>query len=91
MFRCYFCNEVTLPGTKKHNVVVETRAKTYPSRRAERKRPRGRFGNRQDAPSDVGGKGVETKHEVAACPACAAKQSAVGSVLCGNEPGTGTE
>lgn len=64
---------MTPPGTKKHNVVIATREKTYPVRRREAKRSPGRFRNRSEATDDAGGKGIETKQEVAACPACAEK------------------
>lgn len=77
MFRCYFCNQVTPPKTKKVNVVIETRDKQYPTRRRESKGPRGRFRSREDAIQDSGGKGTETALEVAACPTCAAKQHEV--------------
>ena len=87
MFRCYFCQQVTPPGTKKQNVVIETREKTYPARRKESRRP-GRFRSREDSTSDVGGKGVETQKEVPACPACAAKQIEVVNVP---EPTTAPE
>lgn len=86
MFRCHFCNQVTPPGTKKRNVVVETRNKTYPSRRAEIRRSRGRIGTQQEKSNDSGGKGVETKLEVAACPACAAKQDLVAPKSSDNAP-----
>lgn len=75
MFRCHFCQEVTPPGTKRHTVVVATREKIYPSRHREAKRSQGRFRSRNEPAGDSGGKGVETKQEVAACPACAAKQT----------------
>ena len=73
MFRCYFCKQVTPPKTKRHNIVIATREKEYPTRRSESKRPRGRFRPREDAVQDSGGKGTETAQEVSACPACAAK------------------
>ena len=75
MFRCHFCGQVTPPGTKKQNVVVAVREKTYPARYKEAKRAQGRFRNQRDSPKDVGGKGVETKQEVPACPSCVAKQN----------------
>lgn len=75
MFRCYFCQRVTAPKTKKHNIVIATREKQYPTRRRELKRPRkSRFDNREDAVQDAGGKGRETAQEVPACPECAEKQ-----------------
>ena len=74
MFRCYFCQEITPPKTKKTFVVIETREKTYPARRSESRR-HGRFRPPADSSSnDTGGKGRETQKEVPACPACAAKQ-----------------
>jgi|GEM_PF-4073771 len=76
MFRCYFCKQVTPPGTKKQNIVIGTREKTYPSRRNEAKRGNGRFRSRESSGGDAGGKGVETTQEVPACPACAEKQIA---------------
>ena len=78
MFRCHFCQQVSPPKTKKQMVVIKTRAKEYPSRRAESKRRGGgRFRSRDEGPQDAGGKGVETAQEVAACPACAAKHAEV--------------
>ncbi len=85
MFRCHFCNQVTPPGTKKQNVVIATREKTYPSRRSENKRGGGRFRPRNDSHGDVGGKGVETTQEVPACPVCAAKQESVAPVMVAEE------
>ena len=82
MFRCHFCQQVTPPGTKKTNIVIGTREKTYPARRKEVKR--GRFGANRDAPQDAGGSGIETIKEVAACPSCAAKQE----TLAANAPET---
>ena len=73
MFRCYFCQRVTPPKTKKHYVVIATREKQYPSRRRESKRPRGRFRTREEAEQDHGGSGTETAQEVPACPECADK------------------
>lgn len=76
MFRCHFCHEITPPGTKKRNVVIATRDKTYPARGKDIKRSRGRFQPRSETGGDSGGKGVETLQEVPACPACVAKQEA---------------
>lgn len=76
MFRCHFCKQVTPPGTKKQNVVIGTREKTYPSRRQETKRGQGRFRSREAGGGDAGGKGIETTQEVPACPTCADKQIA---------------
>lgn len=73
MFRCYFCQQVTPPRTKKQFIVVETREKTYPARRSESRRP-GRFRPpTTGSNNDTGGKGRETQKEVPACPSCAAK------------------
>ena len=80
MFRCHFCGEVTPPGTKRQNVVIATREKSYPSRRDEAKRAGGRFRPRREPTSDAGGKGVETMKEVPACPTCAAKHVEVTTV-----------
>lgn len=77
MFRCYFCNQVTPPKTTRHTVIIETREKQYSTRRREPKRGRGGFRDRDNAIQDRGGKGVEIMKEVAACPACAAKQHEV--------------
>lgn len=82
MFKCYFCNEVTPPGTTRHSVVIETREKRYAAKRREYKgggRGGGRF-RRDDTPQDRGGAGVEIMKEVPACPACAAKDHEVKQV-----------
>ena len=71
MFRCYFCKKITAPKTTRHSVVIETREKTYVSRRRESKR-RG-FRDRNETPEDRGGSGIEIIKEVDACPECAAK------------------
>jgi len=80
MFRCYFCEQITPPKTKRHNVVIATRERSYPSRRNESKQPRGRFRMRETPVQDRGGSGMETAQEVPACPACAAKQHEVETI-----------
>ncbi len=74
MFRCHFCQQVTPPRTTRHSVVIETREKTYESRRREPKRRR--FQDREETGGDRGGSGVEIIQEVDACPECAAKHEA---------------
>ena len=75
MFRCYFCQQVTPPKTTRHRVILETREKEYVIRRRETK---GRNFRDRDAPvQDRGGKGIEIKKEVDACPDCAAKHQPV--------------
>lgn len=53
--------------------MVEFREKKYETRRRES--PRRGARNRDEAPSDKGGSGIEIIKEVDACPACAAKHA----------------
>ena len=77
MFRCHFCQRITPPKTTRHSVVIETREKTYEARQP---RSRRRGFNQPSEPSDRGGSGVEIMKEVSACPECASKHQAQGSV-----------
>jgi|TARA_B110000495_G_C22638336_1_gene379191 hypothetical protein len=78
MFRCHFCQQITPPKTTRHSVVIEVREKRYSSRQREFKRGGGRnFRDRDEPTPDRGGQGMEIMREVAACPACAAKQHEV--------------
>ena len=86
MFRCYFCQQVTPPKTTRHSVIIETREKQYATRRRESKRGRGGYRDREDPVQDRGGKGIEIMKEVAACPACAAKQHEVKRVAADTPP-----
>lgn len=88
MFRCYFCKQITPPRTTRHSVVIETRPKQYSARRREPKRRS--FRDRDAAPEDRGGQGVEIIKEVDACPKCAAEQLKLQKAKAAAPPDTGS-
>ena len=71
-FRCEDCHEVQPPGTRRYTVVVETREKVYPYRRAANLVKVNREVFTRD---DRGGKGYETVREVRVCGRCASEHS----------------
>lgn len=64
MFRCQRCAEVTPPRTPATELVIETRARSYPQRRYQ---VRGEKKERVDP----GGEGVEIARVIRVCPRCA--------------------
>ena len=75
MFKCGICNEDSQPNEKAFHVVLETRQKTYPQRKAayEFKSQAGGAVTRDDP----GGQGFETVKEVLAHSSCATKYATV--------------
>jgi len=74
MFRCSICGRVAPRREPASRVVLRTRPKTYPFRRAANPMI-ARFVNgreRKWRPDDPGGEGEETVLEVLACRPCAA-------------------
>jgi hypothetical protein len=73
VFRCQLCNKVVPPRTAAQRVVVETRARKYPSRlRANCVIRLSEKGKRKETfIDDPGGVGREVVRELVVCPACA--------------------
>ncbi|MFV0444262.1 MAG: hypothetical protein ACK5Q5_11895 [Planctomycetaceae bacterium] len=72
MYRCQLCQTVLPAGTPEGHVVVERRAKSYPSRELHRPRSSRRAGRlfvkRSSQAFDRGGEGWEIVREITVCP-----------------------
>jgi hypothetical protein len=78
MFRCEKCGVVVPSGTSAHQLVVQQRAKEYPSRSQPSAGGRSRFAGRfeRERTVDRGGEGQEIVRELKVCPACAEQYGA---------------
>ena len=70
MYKCQICQQVIPANTKAQRVVVETRVRVYPFRKAVNQLALVK--NKWVHPDDKGGTGREIVHEMIACPVCAA-------------------
>ena len=69
MFRCEVCGSTVPARVSPQRLVVATRPKTYPRRKAVHFQP-GRHGGQGKWVDDPGGTGQEIAREVRVCPTC---------------------
>jgi hypothetical protein len=76
MYQCQLCGAVQPARAPAHRIILETRARTYPERKAvhlvpkhKKKRPKRKEDEYLD---DPGSKGLETVQEALVCSSCAA-------------------
>jgi hypothetical protein len=70
MYQCHLCKQIAPAGTRAHRIVLETRPRTYPFRRAVQRYARD---GKRLYHDDPGGTGYETVREVLVCAECAAR------------------
>ena len=73
MFRCEKCGDIVPAGVSAQSVVVQSRAKDYPSRSESLATGRSRY--LRERTVDKGGEGREIVRELKVCPKCAAEMN----------------